>query len=102
MSAAAPSSSERSTLRFSSFGEMIVVARSSIYLGGFGSTQAAVPSCASLGSSGVARGENVSTTDGPASMVEPRRGARARKPSGRVTGPEWVQAFADASLASAV
>ena len=47
-------------------------------------------------------GENVSTTDGPASMAGPRRGVRARKPSGRVTGPEWVQAFADASLASAV
>ena len=47
--------------------------------------------------------KNVSTTDGPASMAGPRRGARAtRKPSGRVTGPEWVQAFADASLASAV
>ena len=46
--------------------------------------------------------ETVSTTDGPASMAGPRRGARARKPSGRVTGPEWVQAFADASLASGV
>lgn len=46
--------------------------------------------------------KNVSTTDGPASMARPRRGARPRKPSGRVTGPEWVQAFADASLASAV